>query len=363
MYKGDKYIRIKKFSDGGTSNNPYGIGDRWKDTGFGIFMSSDIGKGVGAATAAIGKLAPQNGGAASQAIKQGIRAITDKLGPIGAAVGMADDLLGGIAGMAGKSLSGLSAGDKAIAAIPVIGNLASFFGSTLEKKNFDLDKVASDYSTNKESDAAALGGQQILFGSGKRKRQIQRAWELYNQKADISEYNKKRMQNDVGQLFNERNMMSFSGQDQSYSLAAKRGMKFPELDEARLLISSWAKKQIESKEGPQKFQIGGKMNTIPTGSLHARKHNLEEINPELKDQITNKGIPVITYSEGGITQTAEIERDEWTLRKEFTDELESLYKLYEENPSDEIAIKAGKLVCYELLKNTDDKGGLIKKVK
>lgn len=105
------------------------------------------------------------------------------------------------------------------------------------------------------------------------------------------------------------------------------------------------------------------MNLIPEGVLHARKHQLENINPNLKDQITNKGIPVITESDGEIVQTAEIEKDEWTLRKEFTDKLEELYKLYQKDPSDEVAIKAGKLICYELLKNTDDRSGLIKSIK
>jgi hypothetical protein len=60
---------------------------------------------------------------------------------------------------------------------------------------------------------------------------------------------------------------------------------------------------------------------------------------------------------------AEIEKEEWTLRKDFTDQLESLYHLYQKDNSSEAAIKAGKLICYELLKNTDDRSGLIKSVK
>ena len=136
-------------------------------------------------------------------------------------------------------------------------------------------------------------------------------------------------------------------------------VKFPELDEARAFLQ---KRPTQSTE-TQKFQLGGKMNLIPEGNLHAHKHHLENVNPELKDQITKKGIPVVAQSEGGIVQTAEIEKEEWTLRKEFTDKLEALYKAYQEDSSNEIAIEAGKLVCHELLKNTDDRSGLIKSVK
>lgn len=181
---------------------------------------------------------------------------------------------------------------------------------------------------------------------------------MYNKKADITDFNKKRLDNDAAMAINSQNQLRFSGGQQLYSLA-KHGMKFPELDEARAFLQ---KRPTQSTE-TQKFQLGGKMNLIPEGNLHAHKHHLENVNPELKDQITKKGIPVVAQSEGGIVQTAEIEKEEWTLRKEFTDKLEALYKAYQEDSSNEIAIEAGKLVCHELLKNTDDRSGLIKSVK
>jgi hypothetical protein len=40
-----------------------------------------------------------------------------------------------------------------------------------------------------------------------------------------------------------------------------------------------------------------------------------------------------------------------------------LYSQYQEDPSDDIVIEAGKLICFELLKNTDDRSGLIKSIK
>lgn len=324
-------------------------------SGFGNFMGST---GMNIASQALGAIGGPNGGEQAAAIKSGIRLVTDKLGPIGMVVGAADDLLGGIAGMAGKKLDGVSTGDKVISSIPVIGNAASLFSSKLTKHNFDRSSVASDYSFNKEQAASDLGGKSILFGKGKKEKQIANAWSMYNKKADITDFNKKRLDSDAAMSLNTQNQLRFSGGQQLYSLA-KHGMKFPELDEARAFLQ---KRPTQSTE-TQKFQLGGKMNLIPEGNLHAHKHHLENVNPELKDQITKKGIPVVAQSEGGIVQTAEIEKEEWTLRKEFTDKLEALYKAYQEDSSNEIAIEAGKLVCHELLKNTDDRSGLIKSVK
>lgn len=326
-------------------------------SGFGNFMGSTGMNIASQALGAIGNIGGPNGGEQAAAIKSGIRSVTDKLGPIGMAIGAADDLLGGIAGMAGKKLDGVSTGDKVISSIPVIGNVASLFSSKLTKHNFDRSSVASDYSFNKEQAASDLGGKSILFGKRKKEKQIANAWSMYNKKADITDFNKKRLDSDAAMSLNTQNQLRFSGGQQLYSLA-KHGMKFPELDEARVIISRWSTNSTE----PKKFQLGGKMNLIPEGALHARKHNLEKINPELEGQITSKGIPVVAQGEGGVIQQAEIEKEEVIFRKEFTDELERLYKQYQDDSSDDIAIEAGKLICYELLKNTDDRSGLIKSI-
>lgn len=326
-------------------------------SGFGNFMGSTGMNIASQALGAIGNIGGPNGGEQAAAIKSGIRSVTDKLGPIGMAIGAADDLLGGIAGMAGKKLDGVSTGDKVISSIPVIGNAASLFSSKLTKHNFDRSSVASDYSFNKEQAASDLGGKSILFRKGKKEKQIANAWSMYNKKADITDFNKKRLDSDAAMSLNTQNQLRFSGGQQLYSLA-KHGMKFPELDEARVIISRWSTNSTE----PKKFQLGGKMNLIPEGALHARKHNLEKINPELEGQITSKGIPVVAQGEGGVIQQAEIEKEEVIFRKEFTDELERLYKQYQDDSSDDIAIEAGKLICYELLKNTDDRSGLIKSI-
>lgn len=103
----------------------------------------------------------------------------------------------------------------------------------------------------------------------------------------------------------------------------------------------------------QKFQAGGKMNVIPEGALHARLNHMDV------DNITKKGIPVITQEDGGeITQHAEIECNEIIFTKKVTDELEKLYKL----GTDKAAIEAGKLLAKEIMENTQDNTGLMKEV-
>ena len=101
------------------------------------------------------------------------------------------------------------------------------------------------------------------------------------------------------------------------------------------------------------------MNIIPEGALHARKNNMEGAG----EDFTAKGIPVVD-NKG--EQQAEIERNEIIFSKSVTDKIEELYKKFNEEESnskkDEIAIKMGKIITCEIVKNTDDRTGLIQEV-
>lgn len=109
---------------------------------------------------------------------------------------------------------------------------------------------------------------------------------------------------------------------------------------------------------PKKFAEGGKVNVIPDGALHAHKHHLEDISSEY-EQVTSKGIPVVTEEEGGkLKQHAEIERNEIIFRLEVTKKLEELMK----DGSDDAAIEAGKLLAHEIINNTVDNTGLMEVV-
>lgn len=306
-----------------------------------LIPSSGIGSMANAAGGMIGNLI---GGTKDRvhgtgsAVVGTVSKVASNFGPVGMAVGAALNLLNGIGGKRVDSLA----------------DMTDQFGSGYGGSQSDVSESISKYSGKK----AGL----FDFGFAKKgNKAIQEARKTQNTILGIMDEAKLRKSNSAADTYLSQNQNRYAGYEPKL-LLSKRGMKFPELDRAREIISSWSTKSTENQD-TQKFQLGGKMNLIPEGALHARKHNLEEVNPELEGQITKKGIPVITHSEGGVTQTAEIEKNEWTLRKEFTDQLESLYSQYQEDPSDDIVIEAGKLVCFELLKNTDDRSGLIKSIK
>lgn len=99
-------------------------------------------------------------------------------------------------------------------------------------------------------------------------------------------------------------------------------------------------------------------NIIPEGALHKNKHHIEHT-----EGITKKGIPVVD-NEGN--QQAEVEKEEIIFNLEVTKKLEELYKDYydsdkSQKEKDEAAIEAGKLLVYQILFNTDDRTGLIKR--
>lgn len=115
------------------------------------------------------------------------------------------------------------------------------------------------------------------------------------------------------------------------------------------------------KQSTQLFKQGGQMNVIPEGALHARKNNMELAK---EGEITHKGVPVVDNN--GVQQ-AEVEKEEWTMTKELTEDVEAWYKKYydeetSQKDKDELAIKCGKRITKELLYNTDDRANLIAKM-
>ena len=128
----------------------------------------------------------------------------------------------------------------------------------------------------------------------------------------------------------------------------KTGMKLPITIE--VYDEKWFINDISS------LKDGG--NIIPVGALHARLNNMDS-----SLDVTKKGIPVVDNN--GI-QHAEIEKEEWTINKKFTDKLETANKSAKTLKGielDNLYIEIGKLVVNELLTNTKDTSKLIKNTK
>lgn len=131
-----------------------------------------------------------------------------------------------------------------------------------------------------------------------------------------------------------------------------------------ILSSISQNKSYEEGGDISKYQLGGKIidpskNIIPDGALHKNRNHLSEHNDELKDQITEKGIPVVSENaDGTITQHAEVEVGEVIFNLANTKIIEDYWQQYKETGDDSIAIECGKFLTKELLRNTVDKAGI-----
>ena len=248
--------------------------------------------------------------------------------------------------------------------------LVNAFGAkkadTIYKDNETWEQQGSAYggSMAKVDDALTKSGKKYGAFSGKARRkanaQIAEAKRQQNLVSDINQEAQDAFAASNYSGIGLRNELALSGGYRNMAVG-RNGMKILDAE------SQWArevltKAKIRPKEKLEeqspKFAEGGKVNVIPDGALHAHKHHLEDISPEY-EQVTSKGIPVVTEEEGGkLKQHAEIERNEIIFRLEVTKKLEELMK----DGSDDAAIEAGKLLAHEIINNTVDKTGLMEVV-
>lgn len=268
-----------------------------------------------------------------------------------------------------------------------IGLINGFGG----KKTISIDRdyrtwaLAGNSYTGSEGDFGSAMGKIGKYGawSSKQRRRanelISEAGRTQNELNTIMDYNQMRLQSLAQQQdMNNQEYMNLmnGGYDQGAIHAARKGGILSNLKAFQIAHRVAYRSQHQAEPDfsgldiqlvgdVDKFQNGGQMNLIPEGALHARKHNLEEVNPELKGEITHKGIPVVSSESG--EQQAEIELNEIILNKELTDEIEELRKQYHEaetqKDKDEIARKAGELLAIDIIENTDDRTGLLKEIK
>lgn len=217
------------------------------------------------------------------------------------------------------------------------------------------DKIANlggAYSgTMMDIDAAGdLANKRVLFGKDKMNSYISDAKTNQNKMITINDINSTRMKGVTSEVMSDYNNQRNARYQRSTQYAVgKQGMKLMSIEEINKILNS--RKENSVQEFKNGGIIGIDSSIIPEGKLHAHKHNLKDANPDLED-VTKKGIPIVTLDEGGeLQQVAEIEKEEIIFRKEVTIKLEELYK----DGSDEAMIEAGKLISEELMTNTDDK--------
>ena len=163
------------------------------------------------------------------------------------------------------------------------------------------------------------GKKKVKEESKEYKDNTQAAYESYNQKANASQY----------------------------AALAKYGTKLKineKLKTSKHNAVSWHGKTFKLKSGG-KLNSLGKVNIIPSGTLHKENNNLGQ-----KD----KGLPII--DENG-NKVFEIEREELILRLKTTKDVETLVNKYKKSHNAKHLIDLGKLLSKEIMTNTHDYSG------
>ena len=221
------------------------------------------------------------------------------------------------------------------------------------EKSHLINEMSNAYAdTVSDIDLAdTLGGSKFLFGRDKIQDHILTANRNNQLLTEMNLTNTQRKKSDYAQDLAQQNLNRYAGTNYMNMRMGRKGMKIQNLEEIRELL----KNRVIEELDVQKFAEGGSL--MPAGKLHKELSHINELGEQYED-LTRKGIPVVTLDEGGeIQQVAEVERDEWIWNLEFTQQIEALWK----DGSEEAMIEAGKLLTEELLRNTDDISGIIHK--
>lgn len=250
---------------------------------------------------------------------------------------------------------------------------------TITKDNEAFEQVGSSYGGTQATVDDALTKSGKKYGLFSRKARNKANQQIHN--AQMQQSKMSNIADEAQMAFTASNnpliglgtqLQLNGGYQQSTVRAGKSGLKMDREFAKRVIKLSNGKKSKAKKiqeevraEEVAGFQKGGSIdgmtgavNVIPDGALHAHKHHLEDVDGKF-EEVTTKGIPVITEEKGGdIKQHAEVEREEIIFNLDVTKQLEKLMQ----DGSDEAAIEAGKLLVYEILENTVDNTGLLNTV-
>ena len=224
-----------------------------------------------------------------------------------------------------------------------LNSLSSSYGKTLEDMNI----------------AEGMSGGRYLFGKKKINDKIQDFENDQSVLLNAQKTNTLRKNSDYQNNLAQQNLNRYAGNNYSLTAIGKDGMKLISKEDVKQLIAS--RKQVI--EDVALFKDGGKMNILTERKLHAHNHHLEDVDERLED-LTKKGIPIVTVSENGeLSQVAEVEKEELILHLELTEQIEALWEQFKkaEDPEEKnrIAFECGDLLCREIITNTEDNTNLI----
>lgn len=252
--------------------------------------------------------------------------------------------------------AGLSKGQRilnnVLSYVPMLGAATSKTPKATEMTD-ETKHLSSAFggSVDTMSTASSMGGKRYLSGRDQISSMIDKANRDNKLFTEMGITNTQRKQSTYGADLAQQNLNRYAGNTYNSNRIGKHGFKLMSVVEIKQLLESRKESEIQA------FQNGGvigvDVNVIAEGKYHAHRNHLEDVSEELSD-LTKKGIPVITHSEGGeIEQVAEIEKKELIFRLEVTNKLEELFK----DGSEEAMIEAGKLVTIEIIENTQDNSG------
>ena len=153
--------------------------------------------------------------------------------------------------------------------------------------------------------ASTMGGSNFLFGRNKIENSILDANRKNRILTEMNMTNTQRKKSDYGVDLAQQNLNRYAGTNYMNMRMGRKGMKIQSLEEIRKLL----KNRVIEELDVQKFAEGGSL--MPSGKLHKELNHINELGEQYED-LTRKGIPVVTLDEGGaLSQVAEVEKDEW----------------------------------------------------
>lgn len=355
----------------------------------GIFSKAKIGNTMnvaGGIADVVGSLIPQK---EQSALTTGLNQGYDAAANAVSAIPGVGTIIGGamkVGGMLSDGLTALGVGtdqmttaDKILDSkflkltpLGLVNAIGAKKADTITKDNEAFEQVGSSYGGTQSTvdDALTKSSKKygLLSGGARNRanRQIHNAQMQQSKMSNIADEAQMAFTASNNPLLGLGTQLQLNGGYQQNTVkAGKSGLKMDRDFAKRVVKLSKGKKSKVQKiqeevraEEVAGFKNGGSVNVIPDGALHAHKHHLENVDEKF-EEVTTKGIPVITEEKGGdIKQHAEVEREEIIFNLEVTKQLEKLMQ----DGSDEAAIEAGKLLVYEILENTVDNTGLLNTV-